>query len=839
MNAEHLEQIESLFHSAMKLEAAERPEFLAAMDFDVRTEIESLLNAHAGSPDFIVSAVPIIASPKPETTLVAGDHVGPYRLVREIGAGGMGAVWLAERDDAQFEKRVAIKLIRPGIRQSANLQMILRRFREERQILAKLEHPNIARLIDGGETADGQPWLALEYVEGERIDDYCKRHQLSFADRLKLFCSVCAAVHYAHQNLIVHRDLKPGNILVGDDGAPKLLDFGIAKLLDGGSVSREVTLTNQRMMTLEYASPEQVRGERLTTVSDVYSLGVILYELLTGRRPYGTAEKSLSEAVRVICEDEPFRPSLAARSEKQRRQLVGDLDNILLMALRKEPGRRYSSVEQFSQDVRRHLEGLPVTASKDTFAYRSAKFVRRNKSLVMAAAMIFLSLLMGIVVVTWQARVAQNQARLAQQERDNARRINHFYLATLSYANPQFGEAGHGKGPDISLAEAIKAGANEKKVDQEFEDQPEVRIDLHNTLGQLWWLRGDHQSAEPHFRAAIELSRQLYGERHPIVIQNSYKLGLVLNANGDYSGAIELIEKAVRLMRENEPENGALPYMLRDLGEILGLQGRFAEAEKNLFAAQEIFKKIPSYDEDPRVASISEYFSQMDLAKGELGQAEIRFQSRFDRLTQLPNIKYEIGYPLFGLGVIHYTRCNYQEAEKSLSQAGELFSQYLGEIPTMAQLLYYLSSIHCRQKYYGKAEAEARRVLEINRRSYSANHPRSIIAMGLLSKVLIRSGQYNQGASILHEAIERHSQGRHKTYYVSFEAVSMLGECMTLLNRYEEAEKLLSEGYEGLQAIRGENSPELVEVRQRLFNLYKAWGKKEKAEQFRSAFSCP
>lgn len=354
-------------------------------------------------------------------TLDPGRRIGAYAIVREIGRGGMGAVYLAKRADGEFEKQVAIKVLKRG----TDTDEVLRRFRAEREILARLEHPNISRLLDAGTTDDGLPYFVMEYVEGKPITRYADEHQLSIVDRLKLFRIVCAAVSYAHQNLVIHRDLKPGNVLVTTKGEVRLLDFGIAKLVEqAGSESPMVTVTVQRVLTPEYASPEQARGESITTVSDVYSLGIFLYELLTGSRPYKLKHGSVDEITRAICEQEPERPSTAVTRlsertegiEKARRQLRGDLDNIVLKALRKEPQRRYASVDQFSDDIRRHLEGLPVQARKDTFSYRAGKFVERHKLAVAAAALILLTLIGGIVGTASEARRANrrfNQDQIA------------------------------------------------------------------------------------------------------------------------------------------------------------------------------------------------------------------------------------------------------------------------------------------------------------------------------------------------------------------------------------------------------------------------------------------
>ena len=384
---------------------------------------------------------------------LSGTRVGPYRIVREIGRGGMGTVYLAIRAGEEVRQRAAIKLVQQG----GDSQSILHRFRHERQILASLDHPNIARFLDGGTTADGVPWLALDYVEGMPIDEYCDRHLLSTVDRLRLFRSVCSAVQHAHQNLVVHRDLKPSNILITADGTPKLLDFGIAKILNPGLSLHTVdpTIAGAQMMTPGYASPEQVRGETITTASDIYSLGVVLYELLTGHRPYQLSSLSPHEVARVVCEQEPVKPSTVVtrtatgeqgvasaaitpevvgrkRSEppaKLRRGLVGDLDNIVLMALRKDPQRRYASVEQFSADINRHLEGMPVVARTDTFGYRAQKFVGRNKLAVAAAALLLLTLAGGVVATSWQAHVARTERARAQQRFDDIRALGTVFLS--------------------------------------------------------------------------------------------------------------------------------------------------------------------------------------------------------------------------------------------------------------------------------------------------------------------------------------------------------------------------------------------------------------------------
>jgi len=382
-----------------------------------------------------------------DSAIRLGTRVGPYRIVSEIGHGGMGSVYRATRDDEHYRQQVAIKLIKTGL----GGDVMRRRFRTETQILADLNHPNIARLLDAGETDDHVPYLVMEYVDGNPIHKYCRQHELSTEQRLELFVTVCGAVQYAHQHLVVHRDIKPGNILVTNDCVPKLVDFGIAKLLEGGDLTSEspATVTAMHFMTPEYASPEQVRGMSVTTATDVYSLGVVLYELLSGRSPYRLNNRMPHEIAKVILDHNPERPSAAIAANKLkstngsngsvttstavnlpklRGRLKGDLDNIVLKAMRKEPERRYASVQQLADDIRRHLEGLPVTARPDTFGYRAGKFIRRQKIAVTAAALVTLTLVFGIIVTLNENRIARAERARAERRFNEVRQLANSFV---------------------------------------------------------------------------------------------------------------------------------------------------------------------------------------------------------------------------------------------------------------------------------------------------------------------------------------------------------------------------------------------------------------------------
>jgi serine/threonine protein kinase len=437
MTPERWRHVKEVFAQASGLDPAARTPYLEQAcgdDGELRLEVASLLSAHAtadaildrSAGDYLPLSA-LEASDEPRQ----GRRLGAYQLVECLGRGGMGEVWRARRADAQYEKEVAIKLVRGGY----DTAFVLQRFRAERQILANLEHPNIARLLDAGVTVAGQPYLVMELVEGVPIDAYCTARALPIAERLRLFREVCAAVSYAHQRLVVHRDLKPGNILVSADGAIKLLDFGIAKLLQptpaDGAVS-DATRTNLRALTPAFCSPEQVLGLSITTASDVYSLGVVLFHLLAGRSPYRTALESTRDAIRDVCETEPLRPSVAAAqdsgTDRARSLPDRDLDDITLKALRKEPERRYGSVEQLDEDLRRYLAGLPVLARGDHFSYRAGKFLRRHRVEVAAAALVGLALLAGIIISSREARIADAQRARAERHFASVRALANTFM---------------------------------------------------------------------------------------------------------------------------------------------------------------------------------------------------------------------------------------------------------------------------------------------------------------------------------------------------------------------------------------------------------------------------
>jgi non-specific serine/threonine protein kinase/serine/threonine-protein kinase len=419
----HWEKIQSLYHLALRLSPKEREPFLAnacAGNADLRLEIESLLRAAEQKSEFVEkvigqAAAALVADPGQDTNearfrLLPGRRIGPYEILEEVAVGGMGAVYRAIRADGQYRQQVALKIVRAEL----GAEIASTRFRNERQILASLDHPNIAKILDGGTTADGLPYFVMEFIDGLPITGYCDTQKLSVGARLNLFRTVCSAVHYAHQRLVIHRDIKPTNILVTAGGVPKLLDFGIAKIFDPDLLPEKAMATQSGLwlMTPEYASPEQLRGDPITTGTDIYLLGLVLYELLTGRHPHRFASRRPHEIARAVLESEPEKP-----------QLAGDLDNIVLKAIRKEPAERYVSVDQLSEDLRRYMDGLPVLARRSTLVYRCRKYVTRHKTGVAAAALVLLSLVTGIVLTAREARIARANAVRAEKRFNDVRQL--------------------------------------------------------------------------------------------------------------------------------------------------------------------------------------------------------------------------------------------------------------------------------------------------------------------------------------------------------------------------------------------------------------------------------
>ncbi|MEZ0335911.1 MAG: protein kinase, partial [Gemmatimonadales bacterium] len=566
------DEADRLFDQALELPPAERERWLdrTCDDPALRRQVLDLLRADAAAERFLELDGWRLAAPLLEPAAESGHGltIGPYRVLRELGRGGMGVVCLGERADGQFEQRVALKLIKRGM----DSDEIHRRFLAERQILARLGHPHIARLLDGGVSAEGQPWFAIEYVEGKAITEHCSEHDLGVEERLQLFLKACEAVRYAHQHLVVHRDLKPSNILVTPDGQVKLLDFGIAKLLSQEpGAETGLTETGVRVMTPEYAAPEQVRGEPVTTATDVYALGTVLYELLTGQRAHRWESRTPGEMERIVCQIVPEAPSSVVDGGRGKR-LRGDLDTITLRALSKEPDRRYPTVEQLAADVRRHLAGQPVAARPDTWRYRATKFVARHRLGVAAAVAIVLSLLAGLGGTIWQARVAAERARVASAEAAKQRAVRDFLVQLFEASDPS-----QALGKELTASELLIRGR--RNLDTALAGQPEVRAELLTVLGQVHRSLGQLSQADTLLGQAVALTRSLPGDVDRDLSARLTEWSDILVDLGKYDRADTLAREARDLLQGRGGDDPALAQALRAVGNVVAAKGNPQQAE--------------------------------------------------------------------------------------------------------------------------------------------------------------------------------------------------------------------------------------------------------------------
>lgn len=597
MDPERWRRIDALFHRAVALGPAERAALLAtecADDASLRAEVEKLLTADAQEHELVARFDGGALRP-PDDPLV-GREIGAYRLIGRLAVGGMGVVYRAERTDGLFQHEVAIKLIRMEL---AN-EHLVRRFEFERRTLAALHHPHIAQLHDGGTTPDGRPYLVMELVHGIPIDRYCEEHALTIEERSQLFARVCRAVHFAHQNLVVHRDLKPGNIFVDEHGAPKLLDFGIARLVDESTAepAAGLTRTGANILTPDYASPEQLTLGPVTTAMDVYSLGVVFYELLTGRRPFHSENYSPIEWHRAVLERPPTRPSstalwsartpapdpsaelgpaaIAARRgctpRSLRRQLRGDLDRIVLMALRKEPERRYASAKDLADDIERHFSGHPVQARGDSVAYRTTKFVQRNRLAVGAALAVLVALVLGVVFARRGELRAQEQAQHARIEAESFQGIAEFLMDTFLTSADAL---------DASELEQRRARiqSHAARLRRQYGDEDHLRANLLDSLGHVADRLGLDADAEALVQEALAIRARTFGEQHLEYALSLRSLGTLRYERGDLASAAELLSRALAIHRTHAAETHTdVAAVANDLAACLRGLGRLDEA---------------------------------------------------------------------------------------------------------------------------------------------------------------------------------------------------------------------------------------------------------------------
>ncbi len=898
MKADHWSRVREVFHAVIEHPEAEWPsrlDELCAGDVDLRSAVEKLLASH--HPDSVFLDPPRERSAEQLLDDYAGGDVGrrigPYRLTGLIGTGGMGRVYRGVRSDDEYEQVVAVKLLK---RELASEQL-LRGFRHERQTLAGLDHPNIARLLDGGTADDGSPYLVMEYVDGKAIDTWCDDRAAPIADRLRLVRRVCDTVMYAHRNLVVHRDLKPGNILVTDDGQPKLLDFGIAKLLKREEAAGEAgtTVSSLRIMTPQYASPEQIRGETITTASDVYSLGVITYELLTGHSPYTGINGNKQVVERQVCEEEPERPSTVVGQERTRtrpdgssqvvtpvwvsrvrqcnpdqlrRRLRGDLDTIVLTALQKDPARRYTTVDQYSEDLQRFLDGLPIRARGDSVLYRTGKFIRRNKVAVAACVVAVLALIGGTIGTTVGMLRAEAEAENARTEAEKAEDVTTFLRTMLVAVAP------YQNGPDVTVRTVLDETA--RRVDREFDGRPEVEAAVRYALGSAYSSLAMYEEAEHHLQRALEIRVSLSGEDHEAVAESRIALGWVFKKTGRYqeaeallrsaleiqrraaaddpkelaatmrsyglvlldtrdvSAAEDILQEALQIEQEHEEDNPAgISQTLQHLAALRIQAGRYADAEPLLRQSLSILRQVYG-DDHVHVATCRNDLARALRNQGKYDEAEAEYRETIRSHRQGGLADHPLtGVVLSNLGTLLTLKGELVEAETVLREAIAVLQKSLGENhPDVIQAINHLAKVLADKHEWDAAEELYRESLERRRDALGPDHPDLAESLNDLALFCARTGRVEQAIPLYREALAIWKQALGPTHPHTAICMDNLGVSLMRIGEYEESDAMLRAALDARRETLGPSHIHIALSLDHLAHLCRVTDRYAEAEQF-------
>lgn len=758
MDSTRWQRIQSLFHSATDLPPAERQSFLNAAcgnDTELASEVTSMLDQESAGTSLLDRKLADVAH---QTLTVPGDiplkEFGPYRILSVLGEGGMGVVYLAERSD--LGNQLAIKVLRDAWLSPSRRE----RFASEQRMLAQLNHPSIAQLYDADTLPDGTPWFAMERVEGVPLTEYCQRHQSSLEERLHLFRGVCEAVQFAHSNAVIHRDLKPSNILVKNDGSIRLLDFGIAKQLEGLDVPVDQTMTGLRLMTPAYAAPEQIRGDRVGIQTDVYSLGVTLYELLTGQLPFDVSNLTPSEAATVITEHEPGKPSVAAKRMPAGANTAAvdnaawsDLDVLCLTAMHKELERRYRSVEALMRDVDHFLAAEPLEARADTLGYRIGKFARRNRRPVIATTVGCAALVGLVVFFTLRLTKARN---LAQNEAARTERIQQFMMNLF-----QGGDEAAGPATDMKVTAMMDRGVLQA---QALNADPRVQSDLYETLGSIYQKLGKVDRADTLLRQALEQRKILFGLDSPEVAESLVALGELRSDQAQYEPAEQFIRQGLEIDRRRLPrDNSATLTAETALGSVLASRGNYEQAIQVLNEA-------------------------------------VRAQSGSGAATP------GLANSLSELASAHYEAGHYKIADPLFRRVLEMHRELYGaRHPLVAGDLGNLGAVQQDLGYYAEAEKFCRQALDITKSYYGPDHPKTAADLTALGRTLLYQNKFDEATAMLQQALAVQERVYGPTHPAVAEAVNELGNVASMRNNYDEAEKQFRRVVEIYRAVYGDH----------------------------------
>ena len=835
-------RVTELFTRTFEASPEERSRLLGAEtagDATLRSQVEALLAAHDRAGGVLdrpaISSLDglDLSALAPVGSLV-GRILGPYRVIREIGRGGMGAVYEGERCDAEFEQRVAIKTLRIG----ADSEAVLQRFRQERRILAGLQHPNIAALFDGGVTEEGLPYFVLEYIDGKPIDEACAERHLDLRARLDLFRQIVNAVQYAHRQLVIHRDLKPSNILVTTEGVVKLVDFGIAKLLE--QEGAELTSETRGPLTIPYASPEQVKGDPVTTATDVYSLGVVLYRLLAGRNPLEVDHLSLARAVTAIVHETPPLPSEVAEqqvavamqlgtAERLRRELRGELDAIVMMALRKEPDRRYPTVQALGDDLQSYLKGQPVTAAPDTVGYRLRKFVQRRRGLVLGAGFGAVALVAGALLALWQARTARIEARRAIE-------VSRFLQGVIGAADLTASSRGIRLGPAATVAELLDSAA--RRVPVQFADDPQSRGEIHLALAHSYQAQERWDDAHAQYDSARVVITRTFGERRVEVAralmglaQTEYsRSGKIIDTLGTKSRALF---EALHLTRSAD-----YAELLHVLGVELAFQGKLASADSLVRQALAVYQGLQPGPSIEKAATIGDLTAVEEMLGGKtVTEAAEGYRLALATIDSVPGSDViEKSNLLWYSARLEVARGNFAAADSLGREAVRVAERAMG--PRSQAVAQELAQLSYNARYAGdtaKARAYVLRAVDILRsRSETIPLVRERVEMEYAS-YLWRIGKLSAADSVASEAYRSRLAGSNDNYIA--ETGQMLGVILRTERRYAESEKVLLDSYRRFLTTAPASHPMAKAIASSLVLLYSDWGRPALAAPYLATLS--
>ncbi len=870
--AERWRQVRSILEVALAQTGSEREATLdrdCRGDAKLRQEVESLIAAHDSAGTFIDQPMIALADLEEEV----GELIDAYRLDRLLAHGGMGTVYLASRVDSDFHQQVAMKILKRGM----DTDEIVRRFAAERQILAGLEHPYIARLIDGGRTPDGRPYLVMEYVNGEPIDRYCDARRLSIRDRIQLFLRVCRAVHYAHQHLIVHRDLKPSNILVLASGEPKLLDFGIAKILAPMPFPWSVpaTVPGSAPLTPEYASPEQVLGEQITTASDVYSLGVLLYELLTGQRPYRLTTRAPDQIIKAVCEAPAEKPSQAVRRlidradrgkaapleaastargcepRKLGRQLVGDLDTILLGALRKEPERRYATVVSFAQDLEHYLAGRPISARRESLTYRLGKLIGRHK-LASGSSAVAAAALLALISALWLQRGQLLHEQVVSTQ------VTEFLVELFRTPDPF-----EGSGERTTVRSVLQGGVN--RLDRDLANAPEIRSELLEVLGRshlnlalydesrtllqdalelrrelfgenhsevaatihlladLDLQTGHFDAAEVGYRRALELRREKLRETDPAVLESLHGLAVALDQLDQREAAEATYREALVLARRSA-DRSILPRLLDHFSEFLREADAYDEAREIATEALELHGRQKGPDH-PDVATSLNHLALIDKHHDPQRAELLLLQAESIQRHAFLHPHAQLALTLINLGNLMSEAGRLEDAEKRFQEAAAIQEEvYTGPHPRRATTLDLLAGVQAGRGDLDGAIARRRDVLAMRQEMFGADHVETARSFNNLAKLVAAGGGFDEALGLYQRGLEIVRKRFGETHRHVAVLLNNQGEIHAAKGTEGDAERLFQQALTILRRTVASDSRLLVAVLSNLGSVQRRLG---------------